>query len=77
MKKGGVIYMMMVVMVMMMSAVVMADSGGRKYINPGVMSPCHGPNPPPGCYPENMKRQKPEPIHKYRRGCHKHHRCRG
>ncbi|XP_019092675.1 PREDICTED: protein RALF-like 26 [Camelina sativa] len=49
---------------------------GRKYLNPGVLSPCHGPNPPAGCHPHHSQNKPRAPVHNYRRGCTRINRCK-
>ncbi|ESQ37090.1 hypothetical protein EUTSA_v10002753mg [Eutrema salsugineum] len=49
---------------------------GRKYLNPGVINPCLGPNPPAGCHPHGSQNKPRVPVNSYRRGCSYYNRCK-
>ncbi|CAN8270570.1 unnamed protein product [Cochlearia groenlandica] len=50
-------------------------SGGKKYLDPGVLDPCLRPNPPAGCQ-RDAKDKPRERANEYQRGCSNQQRCR-
>ncbi|KAK3430236.1 hypothetical protein EUGRSUZ_E01763 [Eucalyptus grandis] len=44
-------------------------------ISAGVLDPCKGPNPPPGCHANPQA--PPTPANEHDRGCTKFNQCRG
>lgn len=68
----------MIILLVISFAVIVeqSEAAPRKYLNPGVLNPCHGPNPPTGCHPHHSLNKPPVPINTYRRGCSKIHKCK-
>ncbi|AEE76988.1 unnamed protein product [Arabidopsis thaliana] len=69
----------MIILLVICVAVVVEQSEarkGRKYLNPGVLDRCRGPNPPAGCHPHNSHHKPRVPVHNYSRGCSRITRCR-
>ncbi|XP_018455752.1 protein RALF-like 11 [Raphanus sativus] len=57
------------------SLVVTVPVEGRTYIFGGVVNPCSGPNPPPGCNPPDSLHKSRVPANNYTRGCSIITRC--
>lgn len=71
---------LMVCLLVISSVVILGNavefSGNRKYLDPGVINPCSGSNPPLGCHTPDPEEKTRAPVHEYQRGCSKSQRCR-
>ncbi|CAN8258215.1 unnamed protein product [Cochlearia groenlandica] len=67
---------MILLLVICVAAIADQSEAHKKYINPGVLSPCNRPNPPPGCQASNVRNKPRTPANKYQRGCPLIKRCR-
>ncbi|KAG2317891.1 hypothetical protein Bca52824_021013 [Brassica carinata] len=68
--------LMMICLLMISSVVITEVSGNGKYVDPGELGRCSGPDPPPGCHIPDPKEKSRAPAHDYRRGCSASQHCR-